>query len=64
MKKMGLFLIVILMMFWTAITYGAVSLDLMGPTKFTRDKGKPDTKTSNSLRILEACNLEIDQRQP
>jgi len=47
MKKMGALLIVVLILFWGAFSYGAVTLDLMSPTKFMRDKGKPGTETVN-----------------
>jgi hypothetical protein len=47
MKKMGALLVVMLILFWGTVSYGAVSLNLMGPTKFTRDKGKPDTEKVN-----------------
>jgi hypothetical protein len=45
MKKTGALLVVILILLWEAVSCGAVTLNLMGPTKFTRDKGKPGSET-------------------
>ena len=47
MRKTGLFLVVVVAMLWEVAGYGAVTLNPMAPTKFTRDKGKPDTTTVN-----------------
>jgi len=47
MKKIGLFLVVILIVFWGVASYGQVSLNLMGPTTFTMGKGTSTTQTVN-----------------